>query len=306
MSANCTPAELLEISPWGEAEKTLWLKHQNILRSYHEDVLTRIEALKNQFDIELYGALTHNPERYPLFIVKTRNWNQNKPFVLITGGVHGYETSGVHGALSFLETKAVQYAEEFNILVAPCVSPWAYETVNRWNPHAVDPNRSFKNGSEAEEAAFLMQYIGCLGQKFLAHIDLHETTDSDNSTFRPARAAKDGVKQSVWNIPDGFYLVGNTERTKDDFQKAIIDSVRQVTHIAPSDESGKIIGEPISQDGVINYPMKKSGLCAGFTDCEYATTTEVYPDSSEVSDEECVLAQVAAVTGALNYLKTVK
>ncbi len=27
-------------------------------------------------------------------------------------------------------------------MVVPCVSPWAYEVVHRWNPRAIDPNRS--------------------------------------------------------------------------------------------------------------------------------------------------------------------
>ena len=44
--------------------------------------------------------------------------------MLITGGVHGYEMSGVQGAILFLQTKALEYASKYNIVVAPCVSPW--------------------------------------------------------------------------------------------------------------------------------------------------------------------------------------
>jgi hypothetical protein len=40
----------------------------------------------------------------------------------------------------------------------------------------------------------------------------------------------------------------------------------------------------------------------GFTNANYVTTTEVYPDSPDVSDEDCINAQVAAVTGGLDYL----
>ena len=75
--------------------------------------------------------------------------------VLITGGVHGYETSGVHGALSFLETRATDYLDRFNIACAPCVSPWAHETSNRWNPLTIDPNRSFHPDIPAGESAAL-------------------------------------------------------------------------------------------------------------------------------------------------------
>lgn len=80
--------------------------------------------LKDNFDIEQYGELSLEKERYPLMSVKTRNWNSNKPNILVTGGVHGYETSGVQGALLFLKKEALKYSDKFNILVCPCVNPW--------------------------------------------------------------------------------------------------------------------------------------------------------------------------------------
>jgi hypothetical protein len=43
------------------------------------------------------------------------------------------QTSGVQGAIRFLETRFSAFAGRINLLVAPCVSPWGYETINRWN-----------------------------------------------------------------------------------------------------------------------------------------------------------------------------
>ena len=287
---------------WGEAEKVAWLAKQTIRRSYPEQVLAKLEPLKERFDIEQYGALSYSPGQYPLFVVKSRQWDSAKRNILVTGGVHGYETSGVQGAIRFLETEARNYAEQFNFIVAPCVSPWGYETINRWNPAAVDPNRSFMTDSPAEEAVALMRYLDSLSIEFAAHFDLHETTDTDNTEFRPALAARDAVSHDNWDIPDGFYTVGNTEKPAADFQTAIIKSVEQVTHIAPPAEDGKIIGETLQQWGVINYAAKALGLCMGVTDADCVTTTEVYPDSPKVDDENCIEAQVAAVTGGLAYL----
>lgn len=287
---------------WGEAEKALWLTKQTIKRSYQAEVAAKIAPLAEHFQVEQYGALSYNPSEYPLFVVKSRQWSEDKPTVLVTGGVHGYETSGVQGAIRFLETKAKAYEDRFNILVAPCISPWGYETINRWNPNAVDPNRSFYRDGPAEESAALMAYIADLGIDITVHIDLHETTDTDNSAFRPALAARDAVEHTNWNIPDGFYLVGNTELPAEAFQTAIIESVEKVTHIAPADDAGKLIGVALSQFGVINYATKALGLCIGFSDSIYATTTEVYPDSPKVDDENCILAQVAAITGGLDYI----
>ncbi|MGR5156688.1 M14 family metallopeptidase [Vibrio owensii] len=287
--------------PWGEAERKAWCEQRDVKRSYQEEVVTKIDALRERFDVEQYGALSYDEARFPLFCIKTRNWDAAKPVVLVTGGVHGYETSGVHGALKFVDTQAERYAEHFNIVVAPCVSPWGYEVINRWNPNAIDPNRSFYADSPAEESANLIKLVATLGD-VLMHIDLHETTDSDETEFRPALAARDGLEYIEGMIPDGFYTVGDTENPQPEFQKAVIESVAKVTHIAPADDNGEIIGSPVVQFGVINYPMVKLGLCGGVTNCTYGTTTEVYPDSPKVTDEECNDAQVAAVVGGLDYV----
>lgn len=292
--------------PWGEAEQQQWLSEQQHKRAYQTEVLAQLPALTTDFELQQYGELDYQPQgfsKYPLFILKSRNWQPNKPLALVTGGVHGYETSGVQGALRFAATKAKDYLAEFNLLIAPCISPWGYETINRWNPLAVDPNRSFVANSPAAEAGLLRDYLLALGVTPLLHIDLHETTNSDNSEFRPAKAARDGSVNTNWNIPDGFYLVGDSENPQPAFQKAIIDEVANVTHIAPADEQGCLIGEPIAQFGVVNYPKRSLGLCGGMTAATYVTTTEVYPDSPSATPEQCILAQVAAIVGALNYVR---
>lgn len=70
--------------------------------------------------------------------------------------------SGVQGPLLFCETKMDYYATHFNVVVCPCVSPWSYETKNRWNPMAMDPNRCFVTNPVGEEATLLMQYVASL------------------------------------------------------------------------------------------------------------------------------------------------
>ena len=277
---------------WGLREKELWFKEQIIKRSYQDEVVTKIKKLRDNFDIFQYGSLSINPINYPIFLIKTKNFDSNKKTVLITGGVHGYETSGVHGALLFLEKYVTNYADDFNFICTPCISPWAYETINRWNNLAIDPNRSFFENSPAEECSLFLSAIASQKADIFAHFDLHETTDTDNTVFRIDLGKRDGNELEFSEIPDGFYTVGSTHNTKKDFQKAVIEAVRKVTHIAPADERGRIIGTSIEADGVINYDMKKLFLCGGFSDAEYSTTTEVYPDSPRVTDDICKLAQV--------------
>lgn len=287
--------------PWGAAEVAAWRSHQRRQRSYADDVLGAIDGLSARFDVVEYGRLDYAPDSYPQFALKSRHWDDALPIMLVTGGVHGYETSGVHGALQFIDRHAADYAGKANLLMVPCVSPWGYERIHRWNPDALDPNRSFHADSPAQESASLMRLVAPFRDRVLMHIDLHETTDTDETEFRPALAARDGVAYEPGEIPDGFYLVDDSEHPQPAFQQAVIEAVAKVTHIAPADAHGEIIGSPMVAPGVIEYALTSLGLCASITAARYKTTTEVYPDSPHATPEQCNAAQVAAVCAAIDF-----
>jgi hypothetical protein len=286
---------------WGAQERAQWLARQRVQRSHADEVVAKIDALRGRFDVSQYGQLDYPSGHYPLLAIRSRGWDDALPVMLVTGGVHGYETSGVQGALKFVDRHAADHAGRCNLLVVPCVSPWGYERIQRWNALALDPNRSFVIDSPAPESAALMALVAPLRGRFLMHIDLHETTDTDESEFRPALAARDGKPFEPGEIPDGFYLVDDSENRQPAFQQAVIEAVAKVTHIAPADGDGRIIGSLVVAHGVIEYPLKALGLCAGISDARYTTTTEVYPDSPKATPEQCDDAQVAAVRGALEY-----
>jgi len=288
-------------TPWGPSEVKAWRDRQTVRRSYLEDVVRAVDRLRDRFEVDEYGRLDYAPDSYRLFAVRSRDWRTELPVAVVTGGVHGYETSGVHGALQFLRHEAARYAGRVNLLVAPCVSPWAYERIHRWNPDAIDPNRSFRADSPAGESAALWRLLAPYRDRALLHIDLHETTDSDESEFRPALAARDGVAFEPGTIPDGFYLVDDSANPQPEFQQAIVEAVAKVTHIAPADARGEIIGSPVVAPGVIRYALAELGLCAGITRARYTSTTEVYPDSPRATPQQCNDAQVAAACAAIDF-----
>ena len=288
--------------PWGDEEKARWRERQRKQRSHADEVVARVHALRDRFDVAAYGELDCGEDgRYPLLAVRSRGWDSSLPTALVTGGVHGYETSGVQGALQFLDREAAAFAGRVNLLVVPCVSPWAYERIQRWNAQALDPNRNFVAGSPCTESAALWDLVQPLRGRVLVHVDLHETTDSDESEFRPALAARDGKPFEPGTIPDGFYLVDDSENPQPAFQQAIIAAVARVTHIAPADPDGTIIGSPVVAPGVIEYPLVALGLCAGISGARDTATTEVYPDSPRASPAQCNDAQAAAVVAALEF-----
>ena len=112
--------------------------------------------------------------------------------------------------------EAARYAAKgVNIVVAPCVSPWGYEHIQRWTSEAVDPNRSFASRMDPEqcgsqEGAALVGLLNSCGvENWACHVDLHETTDTDETEFRKSKAARDGLASEPGTIPDGFYLCGD-------------------------------------------------------------------------------------------------
>ncbi|CUF69803.1 peptidase, putative [Bodo saltans] len=302
---------------WGDAERQQWRALQTKKRDYNTDVVEHVKAtfdknaaLAAVAEIVPYGTLDYTHlglPKYDLIAVKSKEFRKDLRTVLVTGGVHGYETSGVHGAMLFIAERFAEFASKLNVLVLPCVSPWGYETVNRWNPDAVDPNRSFKHAAPGcNEAALAMSFVTDVSRDagdLLIHLDLHETTDTDNSEFIPAKFARDGIEPEEWSeIPDGFYLIGDSSRAdQDEIHVAMIEAVRHVTHIAPADEHGCIAGLPKMFDGVVASNGERLSVCKSFTNATYVTTTEVYPDSPKTSAEECNRAQITCVVAGINY-----
>lgn len=321
--------------PWTAAEDEEWKKSVKYYRSYQTEVVDKIDALRHNavfhehFVVEQYGQINVGEKKYPLFAIRTKgDWSRPSKStlqMLVTGGVHGYETSGVQGALLFVkqlceddkmgETYLTNSIDPLKcICVCPCVTPWAYEHIQRWNADLKDPNRSFQEDDalKTKESAALMAYLKQLSPSnaWHLHLDLHETTDTDLSEFMPAKHAKAGLNYEGEVIPDGFYLVGDSvrqEKSKNQvaFQTAVIDSVKKVTHIAAPDSKGNIIDEPIVSEGVILVPVLELGLCCSvLQECPFVTTTEVYPDSPRgVTSDECNQAQVAAIVGAMDHVR---
>ena len=338
MKTEATPPPSLERfypigtpgQPWTKQEDEDWKARAQRIRSYQDEVVQPLEvfataAAASDWEVllETYGTLSSSSDAnpYPLLAVRCKQWKANVPNVLITGGVHGYETSGVQGALLFLQTAlAQQYKDRINWVVIPCVSPWSYEHMERWQADLLDPNRSFfpqRPDLQTPESKAVIQYLqsmvlatGSSSSSWTCHLDLHETTNSDATEFRPAKFAKAGANEYPGDdIPDGFYLVGSSNSVAGDdnlhFLRSIIQRVKTVTHIAPTNEHGHLVlNQPAVDNGIMLLPFSRIGLCCGVTDAPFVATTEMYPDSPNpnITPDVCNQAQVAAIAGALDFV----
>ena len=70
---------------WGPVERSAWRAGTKVQRSYADEVVAKIDALRGDFDVEKYGELDYEVEgggaALPLFAVKTRGWDKAKPTV---------------------------------------------------------------------------------------------------------------------------------------------------------------------------------------------------------------------------------
>ncbi|MCB9973330.1 MAG: succinylglutamate desuccinylase/aspartoacylase family protein [Rhodospirillales bacterium] len=304
-----------QVSEWFSAMMNTGRK-----RNYDE-VKARLQALPaNTHTLETYGDLSVDLDRYPLMCVSVGDFENGKPNILITGGVHGYEPSGIEAALRFLETEAMPLSEKFNFKVYPCLSPWAFEYDHRWNNQAEDPNRLFSkdlnflagiNGqpgrvARIDECQNFMDSMEQSGISFAGAIDLHETPDRD-VFLRQERADRFGTPlgDDYQIIPQGFYLILTTPGQEQDiwdelkFGRHIISGVKGVSPIAPEEivlnkkNQGGIIFSPPSEGTLRSYLSNHAGNVA---------VTEVYPDHPEMNPDTAVATQIAAVHALLDYL----
>jgi hypothetical protein len=77
----------MSLTHWIPIDCATWLASRVKSRSYADEVLGKIDALRERFDVAEYGQIDYGGERYPLLALKTRDWRDDLPVVLVTGGV---------------------------------------------------------------------------------------------------------------------------------------------------------------------------------------------------------------------------
>ena len=86
--------------PWSVDERKQWLAERVLHRSYKEEVVAKLDALRERSEYEVldYGALTHDASRYPLYAVKSRDWDVNKPTALVSSVLQPAATAAASAA----------------------------------------------------------------------------------------------------------------------------------------------------------------------------------------------------------------
>jgi len=258
---------------WTQEQRDHWYKEQQLKphRDYAKTIVPRIEALKGSkgIEVETYGSVTYelNNEQggidqrtHDLYVIRIGDFDPNKPTNVITGGTHGYEKGGVEAALSFAENEALGYAETFNVIIYPCLSPGPYEVEHRFTQGAVDPNRDalLKGAKSPEIRAFVKsiqaQHQRLFGddsaRKFNRSADLHETPLLDKTVILEMMESLQGETFGMdEKFPEGMFLI-----TGEESNLALVQSmVRKVRADGyPIVDDDKLYGEPNLKGVLLN------------------------------------------------------
>ena len=98
--------------PWSVDERKQWLAERVLHRSYKEEVVAKLDALRERSEYEVldYGALTHDASRYPLYAVKSRDWDVNKPTALVSSVLQPAATAAASAAATASATASAASA----------------------------------------------------------------------------------------------------------------------------------------------------------------------------------------------------
>ena len=111
---------------------------------------------------------------YPL--IKIVLGKANSLRALISAGIHGDEPGGIESIINFLKnSNYLDYINEWEITLLPCINPYGYELGIRTNHQGKDLNRLFKLKNPPEEVVFAQSI---LETDFKLIIDLHEDNES--------------------------------------------------------------------------------------------------------------------------------
>lgn len=274
------------------------------LRDFYNHQASIISQFNGAAKRMVCGYVTYHDVSYPIVMSLIGPYDPSKPSVLIQGGTHGYEPSGVFANLQFSK-EAAQYIERYNIFAIACTNPWAFVKDQRWGAHGVDGNRGWHVGSQNQEAEALIlfmqrEYPEAMQRGFHIHISNHEWPVERDNEFDALKAQRNGQEFTPSDLTSEtrseFFLIEDGQRNNRTVAKAVINSVENVMPILKPDGKGCIYDTPIQQKGVIHTNLQNIDVL--FTNASIALTTEIKVGTEDT--DVLVNAQVAAIHAALD------
>ena len=199
---------------------------------------------------------------YPLIKIVLGKGNSLR--ALISAGIHGDEPGGIESIINFLKnSKYLDYINEWEITLLPCINPYGYEFGTRTNHQGKDLNRLFKLKNPPEEVVFAQSI---LETDFKLIIDLHEDNESHGYYLYQT-----GLSKTFEKI--GLEILNSLEG---------IMPINLETEIAGSQADQGIIGKELEILSMDWWPMALYGLSKGTQMCLTLETSSLFDMETRV------------------------
>lgn len=199
---------------------------------------------------------------YPLIKIVLGKGNSLR--ALISAGIHGDEPGGIESIINFLKnSEYLDYINEWEITLLPCINPYGYEFGTRTNHQGKDLNRLFKLKNPPEEVVFAQSI---LETDFKLIIDLHEDNESHGYYLYQT-----GLSKTYEKI--GLEILNSLEG---------IMPINLETEIAGSQADQGIIGKELEILSMDWWPMALYGLSKGTQMCLTLETSSLFDMETRV------------------------
>ena len=199
---------------------------------------------------------------YPLIKIVLGKGNSLR--ALISAGIHGDEPGGIESIINFLKnSEYLDYINEWEITLLPCINPYGYEFGTRINHQGKDLNRLFKLKNPPEEVVFAQSI---LETDFKLIIDLHEDNESHGYYLYQT-----GLSKTFEKI--GLEILNSLEG---------IMPINLETEIAGSQADQGIIGKELEILSMDWWPMALYGLSKGTQMCLTLETSSLFDMETRV------------------------
>ena len=199
---------------------------------------------------------------YPLIKIVLGKGNSLR--ALISAGIHGDEPGGIESIINFLKnSNYLDYINEWEITLLPCINPYGYEFGTRTNHQGKDLNRLFKLKNPPEEVVFAQSI---LETDFKLIIDLHEDNESHGYYLYQT-----GLSKTYEKI--GLEILNSLEG---------IMPINLENEIAGSQADQGIIGKELEILSMDWWPMALYGLSKGTQMCLTLETSSLFDMETRV------------------------
>jgi protein MpaA len=211
---------------------------------------------------------------FPILALHRRAFTtENVKRVYISAGIHGDEPAGPLAALKLLQEN--RWPAHTEIFLLPCLNPAGFTLNQRENPDGIDLNRDYRNSRSGESRAHIAWLDRQLPFDFT--LCLHEDWESH-----------------------GFYLYEQNPERRPSFAEAIIEAVKSVCPIDPSD----IIEDRPAQGGIIRPNLNPHDR-PDWPEAFYLITTKTRQGCTlEAPSDFPLPTRVAALVAATNAALT--